>query len=308
MRVVVLSIVLISCGAPAPTDSTGSAHAAEAGSLTLTTPSFTLAPGGEALKCYFTSLPSNQAVSITRIDSAMGKGGHHALLFLSSIPNQPDGTLRDCDIQLGGGVTPNAVPIPFLLTQHESDSFVMPSGVAMDLEARQPLMIEMHYLNTTTAPIDASVTITATLTDEKLERAGLFASYNKKIAVPPHGTQTVDGHCVPPAGARFFRMTTHAHRLMTSAGVDRWKNGQVGEELVHSEDWENPTVRDFAAPYLTFAPGEELYYTCSYRNPGDAVVYEGQSVVTSEMCMAVGYYFPSAGAAVCYDSKTLPLE
>lgn len=296
---IMIALILAACGGPA-TSETSSSAAGDA--VEVTTPSFTLQPGEEALKCYYTSLPRDEAMSITRLDTTMSSGSHHMIVFFTAAPNQPDGTLEDCVVLPSGAVAGKEIPLPLYLTQKPADSLSMPPGVAMQLEARQSLVIEMHYVNATSDPIDASSTLRATLTHEDVQRADLFATYNKQIAVPPHGTETVSGHCAVPSDAHFFRMTTHTHRHMTSATIDRYHDGQVGEELVRSTDWENPTVRDWSAPYFTLTAGEELYYACSYSNDSDSVVHDGQSARTDEMCMAIGYFFPSPVPAVCLNS------
>ena len=118
---------------------------------------------------------------------------------------------------------------------------------------------------------------------------------------PPYGVQTVSGHCAVPRGAQFFELTTHARRFMQSASVHRYHDGMIGEELVSSTDYENPVVARWSPPYLTFGD-DELCYDCSYRNDGDVTVYQGQSATTTEMCMAIGYYFPATATSTCVNS------
>ena len=301
--IAIAGVFCVACGSGAGTTAPHREKVdTSASSLTIASPPFVLDPGEEALKCIFMSLPSDEAISVTRIDSVMSVGTHHAILFESDVANEPDGTINDCELLLNVGVRAKAPALPLYLAQTPTGQLEMPSGVALKIDGKKPLMLEMHYLNPTTEPMTAGVTFTATLTHERVADAGLFASYNIEIAVPPHGVQTVSGHCDPPPGGQFFAMTTHAHRFMTDANVHRYRAGAVLEELVDSTDYENPGFAKWSAPFLTFESGEEIYYECSYRNDGDTVVNQGQSATTTEMCMAIGYYFPAAHSALCLNS------
>ncbi len=42
-------------------------------------------------------------------------------------------------------------------------------------------------------------------------------------------------------------------------------------------------------------------------NPTSAAVKTGESAVTDEMCMAVGYFFPAERAVACLDSTVINL-
>lgn len=263
-------------------------------------------PGEETFKCYFTSLPVDDTVAVTKFESTLAPGSHHMILFISDAPLHPDGTFGDCDAEFGGMSVLTNLPLPLYLTQDAQSSVEMPPGVAMPLKRRQPMMFQMHYLNATSQPLTASVKMRATWTTGDFERAGPFASYSTQIAVPPHGTQTVSGHCAVPDSSQFFRMTTHAHKHMTDAQVARW-NQQPGDMILENTDWEHPKTEAYDAPYLTLAPGEEIYYQCTYRNDGDTVIHDGQSAATNEMCMAIGYYFPASRTTVCIDSMSITL-
>jgi hypothetical protein len=161
-------------------------------------------------------------------------------------------------------------------------------------------MFNMHYFNTGNTDLTGHVTLNIELTHGDVQTAGSFVSFNTSIAVPPNGTQTVSGHCTPPAGAQFFLMGTHTHSHAVEADINRYSNGQIGEQLVKTLDWEHPTINQYDAPFITFAQGEELYYSCNYKNDTGQTITVGQSAIKNEMCMAVTYYFPATGRAFCW--------
>ncbi len=96
-------------------------------------------------------------------------------------------------------------------------------------------------------------------------------------------------------------MTTQTHQFATQALVQRkLSNGQLGETIVKSDDWAHAVERYWnAAPFLEFASGEKLHYSCSYRNTRPSCTTVGVSFRTNEKCMAIGYFFPASAGWTC---------
>src|SRR5207245_7939354 len=150
------------------------------------------------------------------------------------------------------------------------------------------------------APMDVQVWLNMTYATGSYQKAGAYVTYNTQIRIPAGGTQTVSGDCNVPAGAQFFVMSTHSHKHTVDAIAAKSQNGQVSEQLVKTTDWEHAAVARWgASPFLTFAPGEKLHYECSYNNDTASTIVVGNSAKTNEMCMAVGYYFPTDTGTFC---------
>ena len=63
---------------------------------------------------------------------------------------------------------------------------------------------------------------------------------------------------------------------------------------------------DCREKFYTFASGA-MTYECTYNNTGanmGRVIRSGSSLETDEICMGVGYFFPSTGPKFCLDSMT----
>src|SRR5437763_17036996 len=136
----------------------------------------------------------------------------------------------------------------------------MPENVAMELASRQRIVFDMHYINTTSNPLQAHVTLNINIAHGTFQKAGSLVSFNRNIRIPANGMQTVTGTCTPGAGAKFFFMSTHTHRRGVLSTITRMlANGQLGHELVHSTDWEQPDAPQWGAPdFLTFGQGEKF--------------------------------------------------
>ena len=266
---------------------------------TIETPEFTLAPGEEKTLCYFTTLPTDEPVAVSRYRSSMAPGSHHLIVYTTRTQTQPDGTLGECASGPG-----QADPMVWAYgAQQPEFTTQFPDGVGVMLAARQPLVVQLHYLNTTDAPIEARATFAVdTLPpDARFEPANAFFTFNTQIDVPPGGTASVSGSCAVPAGAKFFLMSTHSHRFTTRVQV---RDG--GTMVLETTDWEHPALGAWPAPYQTFASGK-LDYRCDYLNMTDQRVTTGDSALTEEMCMAVGYFFPTERPVPCIDSRVISL-
>ena len=266
--------------------------------IQITTPDITLNPGDEIFKCYYTTLSNTAEVGAVKFQSWMTPGSHHFILYSTKTATRPDGTLEDCTRIGGAGTDPNTTPIWMYASQDPQHEMDMPQGVAMPLIAHQPVIFNMHYINTSSQPMTVHVTQNIDYATGSYTRAGAFVTFNTMISIPPGGTQTVSGNCQVPAGVNFFTMSTHSHKRTVEAKAQKWTNNAPGEMLVDTTDWAHATISNWSNPFLTFAPGEQLYYSCSYRNDTNMTITVGESAEANEMCMAIGYYFP-AGTAFC---------
>jgi hypothetical protein len=180
------------------------------------------------------------------------------------------------------------------------------------------IILNMHFINPSGAPLYPKVQLNILFAKDVKEKAAVMVSFNRQINIPGAtssgpGTQTVSGTCNPPAGAKFFTMSTHTHKHATAAAV-QLVSGGVSREIVHTgattdypadqqkgtgTDWEHPGVGEWNAPdYLTVKQGDTFTYSCSYTNTATTAVTVGETAASNEMCMAIGYYFP-AGTAYC---------
>jgi len=258
-------------------------------------------PGEEVTYCYYTTVPTTRTMGIKRWSSTMTPGSHHLILFFDN-HSEPDGTVtRDCGFAPSGG----GASLPFWTYSAQSpvQEAVMPAGIGMTVNAGQKAFVQMHYLNTTEAPIMASVTIDAEAyaAADTFTPAAAYVTYNTQINVPANSTGNAGGNCAVPAGAKFFAMSTHAHQFATRTEV---KDG--ASMVFESTNWEHPGTATWTTdPFYTFASGR-ITYRCDYNNTSGAAVRTGNSAKTDEMCMAVGYYFPATAPKFCINSFVIP--
>lgn len=282
-------------GAAAATAASSGSGAAPGPSFEIVTPEIEIASGDERTYCYYTSVDVDDVVGVKRWSSTMSAGSHHLIVYFTEGAQEPDGTIvEDCGTSGSGG----DIPIWTYSAQTSEAENVMPEGVGMRVRARQHLFVQMHYFNPTAAPIDAHVSIKAETYEpgETYVPASAFITFNTQIDLPPHGTGSAEGTCRLPKDAKFFTLSTHAHRR----AVRTWVNDGP-TKIFESEDWEHPGATDWRAAPYTFSG--HLTYHCDYQNDLDQQVTTGDSADTDEMCMAVGYFYPADAPVFCLNSN-----
>ena len=293
-----LALVLVAVAGCSHSPGSGGGMGQPGPSLTMSSPTFTLKPGEEMFKCWYTTLATASDIQAIRMHSTMTPGSHHFIVYTTQTALRPDGTFEDCGNNQTGSL--QNTPVWLYATQDPDAELLMPSGTALPLKANQPLYFNMHYINATSSDMTVQVKLDVDSAIGTYQRVGAYVTYNTQISIPPGGQQTVSGNCDVPAGAQFFTMSTHSHKRT----VDAQATKSTGEMLVHTTDWAHAAIGHWSSPsFLTFGPNDQLHYQCSYQNDSTNTITDGESAEKNEMCMAVGYYFPAAGDVFCLNSS-----
>ena len=288
--------------APTIDGGTPDGSGADAGGITsgfmIKTPDITVAPGDERTYCYYTTMDLDRDVGVKRWVSHMTEGSHHMIVYFTDQAEKPDGTIDEACGGFGGGSGVN-IPIWTYSAQNVDADMKIPAGVGMKVGKNQPMYIQMHYLNATEQDLKVHVELTAETYEENETYipAAAYVTYNTEINLKDGETKTFGGTCAIPADAKFFTLSTHAHKQATHTQVED------GASMVfESDDWEHPGATDWLNDNYTFATNS-LTYSCTYTNNSGHLITEGPSAQTDEMCMAVGYFFPAPnGPKFCLNS------
>ncbi len=263
----------------------------------------TLQPGEEFTKCAYFSMPNTDKLAIHKWVSDMTPGSHHMIMFRTLTGDQPaDGVVDDCSSNSA------AIPVYGTQIQHEEIEFPNDDGfgkpLAQEIQSGTKGYFQMHYFNTTDAPLTAHVSIKAySLVAELAAHVGnytktdMFATYNNDISIAPHANNVTISATCPTIADNFWQMSTHSHKQSTMVAIK-----EAGTMVLQSPDWEHPAQERWDAPeFFKFGSGT-MTWECTYSNLGDnaeRTIYAGQSAKTDEMCMATGYYFPASGPKGC---------
>jgi hypothetical protein len=268
--------------------------------FTLTSNDVTIMPGEETTKCFYFHTPNTEILHVHKWVSNMTPGSHHMIYFSQLGGTQPpDGTIDDCE------AAGQPLPVYGAQTPHEEVAFPTDDvGVqlAQVVVPNAAGYFQMHYVNAGDTPLSAHVTLEAYALspEQSFTRTDLFGTYNADISIPPHATNyKVSATCDVVEGAKFWSMSTHAHKQAVATEVR-----EGAQMLFQSQDWEHPGSTEWRAPEFFEFKGQ-LTWECTYDNIGtnaERTITDGQSARTNEMCMATGYYFPAAGPRGCIRS------
>lgn len=243
--------------------------------------------GSEDHVCVVLALNNPSPIWVNALTATMSPGGHHLVLERMPADSQLTEAPFPCDAT--GGLDETRL---FIALQPTS-AVTLPSGVAYRLEANQHLIVQLHYLNATDAPLNVRGEVELAEADSNvawIEAASVFTG-TFAIELRPHqvGRAQVDaiiGFNPAPAGKQrhVFALSTHTHHLSTRTSIHRIDAaGEYGALLYESVSWAEPPLTMFV-PVLTLQPSERLRLTCDYLNPSDRVVKFGAKA-DDEMCM-----------------------
>ncbi len=192
----------------------------------------------------------------------------------------------------------------------DGDSMVgeLPAGVAIKVEPGTVLLMNTHYLNASSDPVEADARVNVyTLPKEQVKtEAGVLFFYNPFIRVPANGAASAQMRCPVPQDISLVRVQSHMHRRGVSFVANLSDGaGNVKEEIYTNQAWEQVPAKPFQ-PLLEIKAGQTLEYRCDFANPEARNVMQGLTT-KDEMCMLIGPYFPRVPAfESCDDTDQAP--
>ena len=243
----------------------------------------TLAPGEERIVCVDKKLPTTAAIDMVKITSEITQGGHH-LVFYKSGATAEAPTPYTCqtfrDIMSG--------TVPLYIAQKSSTVLNFPTGVAYTMPAGQMVRVELHFLNTTAAPlpVTGTVHITDAVAGTITEHANLMFYGNLRIAIPPQSMATVGPtfRKFASAAPKIFGLTGHQHQRGTSISIELASAATgAGTPLYTNTNWSDPPLTIFDPPLVPTAgprlplhvplqqPDERDDHLRRRRQPGDVL-------------------------------------
>lgn len=263
----------------------------------------TVQPGEEHTQCVVKKLSNPAAMHVGAIHNVLGQGSHHLIVYKTS-DTMEQTTPFDC--QPFTDLLHPEKGAPLMITQKKDDLLQLPKGVAFAIGAEQMVRLEMHYINTTSAPLDVTATTTfigMNEADFKDEADFLFFG-SPDINLAPQSAATLGPVYLPLptdlAQSNFFGFTGHEHHLGTGVTVATATGATGTDTMVYAPpnfSWsEPPTV--YKDPAIQVPQGGGFHLTCQWQNDTTNTVKFGESA-NDEMCFFWTYYYPSKGARVC---------
>jgi hypothetical protein len=273
--------------------------------ITLTMDAFTVPANGEVYKCQQFGNPFGHDVDLIKMVGSMSAGSHHFFLFNMSAATGRNTTapLGDCP---GAGLEFH--PFPYLSQTPGTYTVEYGPGMGYPLVGTNGLMMNAHYLNTSSTPVTPQVTITI-----YPAKAGVVTTHvgtiflnNISISVPANTPESnpvnISASNTPIIDEDYtiFTNWSHMHQYATDFTAST-AAGQFYEET----DWNEPALitagsgaeGTHTSPLLPMAmkSGTQISWNCKYYNPTNAAMTFGDSALTQNMCIYLGQYYPADG-------------
>jgi len=232
-----------------------------------------------------------------------GPGGHHVLLYMTPYKTIPtvdesgesvDGSKEhDCSKEITARWKVNSVLGGSEIQTHPGMFRGLPEGVALHLPAKSIVVMLVHYLNASAAPVevDARVNINTIPPADVKTEAGLLYVDNHFLHVPPIGASTARMRCPVSSDVFIANLQSHMHGrglLFSASALD--PQAQTSNIMYETKKWLEPPVQGYE-PYLALHAGQSIETRCDYENTETRTIGYGL-LSTDEMCQLIGPYFP----------------
>jgi hypothetical protein len=268
-------------------------------------------PGFEDTQCITVSLKNAEGAFVRRFRADLGSGSHHLIAYKSNAMSEST-TPKPC--QGFSGLLSGEHPI--FIAQQEKSELVFPSDengvpVALEIAANQMVRLELHLINTGSAPMDVTGKLYADTVplSTKVVKSDLAFWGTQQINIPANSAwDTGVKYQKALADTKTFALTTHQHQLGTRMRV--WYANDAsdinGTPVADGQNWSDPALELFT-PALDFPDSGDgkksskgLAFKCEWKNTTPANVHFGEGF-NDEMCFLWQYYYPSKGFQLCVD-------
>jgi hypothetical protein len=320
--IVLLSLPLSACGADPKTGS-GSGPSTPPGAFTPpklvdgytrfsaeTVPN--IAPGADVTHCQYVMAPLDHDVDVVDVQGAQSAFGHHGVAF-SYVP--ADGQVVGSEVPCmmgnnefsttatGGSNAPSGASITggvFLgsVGPVKGRSVSLPEGVAFRLNKGQGIMLNLHYINTSSKPVNGDAYLDMKLADVDPNRliAAMFLNLNGGFSLPPAAQTDSSVDCVAKSDVNIIMMGNHMHEygIHATTEVVHADTGAV-EVLRDDPEWtadmvNNPTFArwDTQSPFALHT-GDTIRTSCSWNNStADTIGFPREMCISAGFALATG--------------------
>ena len=260
------------------------------------TPEQIIEPGQDAMFCT-DIVYKGEETAFRDMKFLQGKFGHHVIVLATSKP-KPEGTTYDCRSGASmADLQPFAIP-----TGAE-----FPQGYGSYLPTGTALVLQMHYVNTSSTPILVRdvVRLQKTPVANVQNWATAYATNDYGFKLPPGAIDvTSQFDCVIPQDLELLVLGGHMHENGASFKIEMGPNIQSLKTIYDVPAWEpeyrdTPPVNLFTTETLKVTKGTVFRTTCKWNNSTDREIE-----FPEEMCAAFASITGTRDPVTCFVGLT----
>lgn len=294
---------------------------------TIHIPPFEVPPATEITDCYFLAFPDldgGRDVWIDRFKIAQRPGSHHMNVFrvntVLDLGGQPGDVVRDGECKN----LPNWADWPLVVNSQDAHAdeppfeWKLPDGVAQRFEPGELLMVQTHYVNTSTQPTpeggEVKINMYRSRSDSPEEVGTLFATYEQIRICQSSPQVEFDARCTIPSPEPIHVIAANGHFHSRGERFDMytWDGVTIarppaGDRFYQSTSWDEPPMVTGIDEVLPTDGG--IWWTCAYEweppttgcdevnerddlGAGDCCYTFGNTAEAAEHCNVFVYYWP----------------
>jgi len=270
--------------------------------LRFTTPPLTLKPGTEHIYCSRLDVALDTDIIFHNAEGAQMVGGHHAAVYVSMAPEEGFDPVDCDDIDMG------AMRFVTGAGGAGGQNLELPDGVGLRIRKGEQLIIQSHYINTSTEErvVMDAVDLVLSPTDSNPTIADAFSVVDSGFSIPPGATQFERiKDCVVDRDLDIHLLLGHTHDYGVLFDFELLLPESEPQLLYHATD--GPMLRDtpeivYYDPPLHLNKGDKVRMTCRWDNTtGHDLTWP------EEMCVAFMYYSPGEGFLICDTDSETPI-
>jgi hypothetical protein len=269
------------------------------GYLRFEPPALEVPPGGSENWAQFVGGPLDQDYDVEDVNGVQSEGGHHALVYATSM-GEPPGTTRlwkDEDqlaARLMGGIGGEG-----------GANVSLPAGIVFRIRKGSYILIQTHYLNASDKTIVGRSVIDVKLApmDKTRRVASMMSNTSLAINLPAHAQTGMDVYCDVQKDLQFLMISNHMHDWGTATVTDYVDPQGVMHVFKNDVTWSgdyalNPEWTKFPVetPGL-ITKGSRMHTHCTWNNNTDAPIK-----FPTEMCVFFGFVL-NENDIYCTDNK-----
>ena len=254
------------------------------------TDEFTLEAGQERYLCFASTLAEDLVINGYHTD--VEPFVHH-LIFSRTRTPEPEG-FAECDIAFRNGWD------PVFISGAGDTTLEFPDDAGHDLPTGTQLVVQMHLLNVTEAPVQGSVTINMRRSAiENPRPVSTFIFGTAAVELPPSQSSEVVGTCPMWQSVHLIAGFPHMHLLGTSLRFEVGSSEGAMREVFKRDpfDFDNQRIDKLD---VEVAAGDISRVTCTFDNTMDQTVSYGEST-RNEMCYFIGFAVDLPSQSACLE-------
>lgn len=261
---------------------------------------FQVSPSFERELFVYRSLGNPTPIYVNRMETRMRSNSHHLLLYdfqanTPSLAIPGKDVIRDIRNADGSlnflNMLPMAYHVFFGGSMTPTGGYAFPAGVALRLPANASLDFNVHYVNTSAAPIagEAYANLHTVDSSQVVHVASTLNLANTGLLLPPMQRTTQTKSFTFAKTTRILSLTSHMHKRGERFVIRVNGGARDGEVVYENTDWEHPRILPYD-PSIVLQPGEGLTSIITYNNTTDRVITFGLTS-EDEMGIIFGYYY-----------------